>query len=417
MVKYIDISSIKYKNLSIKIDDDDYDKVSKFKWNVVTSNSKKLYPSTKINNHHMLLHHFILNKPKKGYVIDHIDGDTLNCQKSNLREVTFSVNSQNKKRVSNSNNEIIYKGVCIFDNKFKCKALNKYIGLFDTEIEAAKAYDIYVLQILGKEASLNFTYTDEEIQNLLNIDITSFKKMKPKEEQHIRSIKNKFYFKVSKKIGNEIIKIEKSFNTFDEAKEYKIKTLEELENRYNKYCNDQMNEHYNKKIQYNKNNIAYINVKYKNNNYECLVDDDKWHDLMLYNWSFNGKNIFTTINNKSITISYYIYHKYFPDLNIKDKIIDHINGETPLLKKLDNRTINLRIVDYTINNYNKITKNKTGFRGVTFIKKNNIYRASLNYKEKTYYGGQFKTLIEAAKAYNKLAIQIYKDAAILNTFE
>eukprot|EP00344_Euplotes_crassus_P011282 CAMPEP_0196997208 /NCGR_PEP_ID=MMETSP1380-20130617/2877_1 /TAXON_ID=5936 /ORGANISM="Euplotes crassus, Strain CT5" /LENGTH=168 /DNA_ID=CAMNT_0042413369 /DNA_START=190 /DNA_END=693 /DNA_ORIENTATION=- len=39
----------------------------------------------------------------------------------------------------------------------------KYIGTFADELEAARAYDLYSVAIRGKEASLNFDYSAEEI--------------------------------------------------------------------------------------------------------------------------------------------------------------------------------------------------------------------------------------------------------------
>lgn len=41
------------------------------------------------------LHHCIIGRPLKGFEVDHIDGDGLNNQRSNLRIVTISANQLN----------------------------------------------------------------------------------------------------------------------------------------------------------------------------------------------------------------------------------------------------------------------------------------------------------------------------------
>lgn len=64
-------------------------------------------------------------------------------------------------------------------------------------------------------------------------------------------------------------------------------------------------------------------------------------------------------------------------------------------------------------------KNKTSkYRGVG---KNNhpvkLFRATLNYQGKKYYFGAFETEIEAAKVYNKYALRIIGEHAILNEID
>ena len=62
------------------------------KYYVVRSNINRLgKPSTEY------LHHYVIGKPFKGFVVDHIDGDPLNNQIDNLRIVTHRQNLQNKK--------------------------------------------------------------------------------------------------------------------------------------------------------------------------------------------------------------------------------------------------------------------------------------------------------------------------------
>ena len=41
------------------------------------------------------------------------------------------------------------------------------MGTFDTEIQAAKAFDFYWIAINGGKASTNFTYTPQEVKQMI----------------------------------------------------------------------------------------------------------------------------------------------------------------------------------------------------------------------------------------------------------
>lgn len=92
--------------------------------------------------------------------IDHQDNDRLNNLESNLRCVTCSQNQWNRSPNKNSTSQ--YTGVryakrdkrwiaCI-----KHEGKYKHIGMYGTEEEAARAYDVFALEARGKFAYLNF---------------------------------------------------------------------------------------------------------------------------------------------------------------------------------------------------------------------------------------------------------------------
>lgn len=85
----------------------------------------------------------------------------------------------------------------------------------------------------------------------------------------------------------------------------------------------------------------------------------------------------------------------------KGELVDHKNRN-----KQDNRRENLRIVSKSLNNYNTESKNKYG-KGICFEKSGNRFRAMISHKNKTIKLGSFKNIIDAKKAYNKKAIDIY----------
>jgi hypothetical protein len=86
--------NVKHKEIGrALIDKKDLDKIKGYKWclnnfgYVMTIKNKKI----------ILLHHLILGKPLRGYNIDHINHNTLDNRKQNLRFVTYSQNSMNRK--------------------------------------------------------------------------------------------------------------------------------------------------------------------------------------------------------------------------------------------------------------------------------------------------------------------------------
>ena len=96
------------------------------------------------------------------HTIDHINRDSTDHRWENLRDVTQSVNNQNKGRYAcNKGN---YKGVYLRRGKYQAAFCHNYViyrlGHYDTPEEAAKAYDAKAYEILGGEAKLNFVRQD-----------------------------------------------------------------------------------------------------------------------------------------------------------------------------------------------------------------------------------------------------------------
>jgi len=66
----------------------------------------------KTDTGHYLLHRFIMNAPK-GKVVDHIDRNTYNMRKSNMRVCDRATNCSNKKLLSNNTSG--HRGVLLYD--------------------------------------------------------------------------------------------------------------------------------------------------------------------------------------------------------------------------------------------------------------------------------------------------------------
>ena len=116
----------------------------------------------------MYMHRYIMNA-KKGNIVDHKNGDTLNNKKDNLRFCTASQNTVNS-RYSKNMGSSVYRGVSYkkkgkhmvnersrpwlaqITYQSKCHPL----GYFATEEEAARARDKKALELHGEFARLNF---------------------------------------------------------------------------------------------------------------------------------------------------------------------------------------------------------------------------------------------------------------------
>src|SRR5579884_1734288 len=155
------------KGKTVKVDDSDYERVNQFKWYASDKGKGNIYayrkewlPKEK-RYKNIAMHRYILGLMGPYFEVDHIDGDTMNNQKENLRVVTHLQNMKNVKirkgkrfkGVSYCNREKLIKKwrACIqVNNKF----IN--IGYYMTEEEAARAYDVKAKELHGSFARLNF---------------------------------------------------------------------------------------------------------------------------------------------------------------------------------------------------------------------------------------------------------------------
>ncbi len=154
------------KGMETLIDLEDYDRLKNdnlLKWNAQKS-SKRFYVSKNTSsNGKIYLHRYIMNCPD-GFCIDHINGNSLDNRKSNLRICSFRENSRNVKKDS-------FKGVTKTRNK-KWQAQIQHdgnhinLGVFSTEADAARAYDIAAAFLFKEYASFNFDFSKKFLKHL-----------------------------------------------------------------------------------------------------------------------------------------------------------------------------------------------------------------------------------------------------------
>lgn len=107
-----------------------------------------------------VLLHVLLAQPGPGLVVDHINGNTLDCRRSNLRVCTHLQNRQNSAR--SRNNTSGFMGVSFDADKKSWRACltagasQIHVGWFRSAEEAARARDAALYEWAGEYARLNF---------------------------------------------------------------------------------------------------------------------------------------------------------------------------------------------------------------------------------------------------------------------
>lgn len=145
------------------VDDDDYEFLNQWKWCVSLGGRghKSVYAirsSSAPYKHIVFMHRQLLNTPD-GMYVDHVNRDTLDNRRSNLRLCTMADNARNKG--IQSNNTSGYKGVK-YEKRFNrwygyacLQGKYKHLGSFGTPKAAALAYNQFARKYFGEFAVLN----------------------------------------------------------------------------------------------------------------------------------------------------------------------------------------------------------------------------------------------------------------------
>lgn len=148
------------KGYYTKIDDEDFERLSKHKWITINRKKSNLFyagRSLRINGKKIVifLHREVIGTPPNKMFVDHKDHDGLNNQKSNLRFCTQSQNSANS--IMHKANKSGYRGVHWYPRKRKYNATikHKHIGYFNNKEDAARAYNKLAKKYFGEFAQLN----------------------------------------------------------------------------------------------------------------------------------------------------------------------------------------------------------------------------------------------------------------------
>ena len=141
------------------VDEEDYEWLMQLRWFAYCGKytfyavRSSLERSDKRQN--IKMHRLIMNCPK-GMVVDHINHDGLDNRKKNLRICSHSENNRycRKSYVGN-----LYKGVSLLRGRWQVniRANNRsiYLGIYDSQEDAARVYDEAALKYHGEFAMTN----------------------------------------------------------------------------------------------------------------------------------------------------------------------------------------------------------------------------------------------------------------------
>ncbi len=143
----------------VLVDDNDAPHLAAYQWFVAGDGYVIRYD----NNSVIRMHRQILHETSASHVVDHIDGNRCNNQRSNLRAATRQQNAQNtrsKRQYAGKTRPSQYKGVSYRRGKWRMvittSAGQRIDLIFNTELEAALAYDSMAKKYHGCYARLNF---------------------------------------------------------------------------------------------------------------------------------------------------------------------------------------------------------------------------------------------------------------------
>lgn len=365
----------------------------------------KTYAVTSVEGKTVQLSHFVAGAPPIGMVKDHKDADTMNNRRSNLRDASRRQNAQNKAKKEGCTSK--YIGIYWKKRNQKWQAQGpggEYLGLFDRdqEIEGAKAYDSFVLSLLGPDAKVNGLLSPEEVQVALSAPEPIVRTSQP------RRLPKGVYLTATSK-GKVFLARWRDEDNGDHSQAYA--TVAEAEARYKaevaRVAAVKEQRHLATPIARNSRDEAVILTNQSSGKqHEIRVSEEHWHKLARYSWHWSGQQSEYPrgfIRGESVYMHHYVWGLAHPGQVIPEgHEVDHKDHDLS-----DLRTDALRLVTKSQNRQNKRKREgcSSDYLGVTYDEDRGKYyaRIKINGKLKRL-PGRFEAQEDAALQYN-LAVE------------
>lgn len=144
------------------VDDEDYDKVMEHKWSTSIRQDDRSIRAW-VGDKKITLMSFLFSSDRMNKC-RHVNGNTLDFSRKNIVEIAHNAVNQG---ISRKNTSSKFVGISFNKQKSKWEAYinlrgnRTRLGVFLSEIEAAKAYNAKALELFGENAKLNVFSTIE----------------------------------------------------------------------------------------------------------------------------------------------------------------------------------------------------------------------------------------------------------------
>lgn len=153
------ITNRKKQDFTVHYDEEDTELLAQYTWCILSAGYVVTNDRTVAGEYYTLPMHRRIMEVPCGVEVDHKNGDRLDNRKENLRVCTRTENQRNAGK--QKNNRSGYKGVSLhkqcqrFQARIHIKGRGNSLGLFNTALEAAHAYNTAAKKLFGEFARLN----------------------------------------------------------------------------------------------------------------------------------------------------------------------------------------------------------------------------------------------------------------------